>query len=124
MLEMLGRNDLVIGERDMTDVPLQRRISNGFAAWAISRIAGKSFKDVLCGFRAVKKGRYLDLGMETNAYEFESEMVIRAAVRGFRIGSMPVKVRYFSGASGISPLHSARVTIYIISQLIKSWVRG
>jgi len=119
MLEMLEDSDIVIGERDMKNVPWQRRLSNSFAAWLVSISAGRRFRDVLCGFRAVRKQSFMGLGMEKDRYEFESEMVIKSVMKGFRVSTLPVSVRYFRGASGISIGHSFMVTLFIIKQLIK-----
>ena len=123
MLDALENSDMVIGERKRKNIPLQRRLSNGFAAWVVNRMTGEKLRDVLCGFRAIRKDKFMELGMEKDTYEFESEMVIKAARKGLRISSVPINVRYFSGASGISPMHSAKVTIYILKELIKSWVQ-
>ena len=99
-------------------MPFRRRLSNRFAASVIGMATGWKSKDVLCGFRAAKRRDFLKLGLEKDRYEFESEIVLKAARKGMEISSVPVGVRYFRGACGISPLSSLKITLYIIKEML------
>ncbi len=123
MVDGLKDYDMVIGARDMKCVPIQRRISNRFAAYVVNSVMGGRYGDVLCGFRAVRKDRFMELGMEKDLYEFESELVIKAARKGLSITTIPVGVRYFKGASGIGIVNSMRIVFFIVKELIKSRVK-
>ncbi|HLD85632.1 MAG TPA: glycosyltransferase family 2 protein [archaeon] len=90
--------DVVIGQRRMQDIPFPRRISNSFARLMINSITGNSFKDVLCGFRAVRKSSFEKMNLHKNHYFFESEMLLEASKKNLRIASVPVSVSYASGS--------------------------
>lgn len=118
LLKELRSNDMILGTRSFNDIPFQRQLSNKFARNILSTAAKKRFSDVLCGFRAVKKQKFFGLGIRKHRYEFESEMLIKAAKSGLKIKEIPVSVRYGIGSS--MPAHeSAKVTAYIIAQALK-----
>src|SRR3989338_5584956 len=75
----LKHADIVIGQRCMEDIPIQRRLSNMFARWMIAIITGRKYDDVLCGFRAVRKSAFQKLELKKGHYYFESEMLIEAS---------------------------------------------
>jgi glycosyltransferase involved in cell wall biosynthesis len=116
LAQRLDECDIVIGAREWGTVPIQRRISNSFARRMLNSIAKSRHRDVLCGFRAVRKDAFQQLGLEKNRYEFESEMLIKAARMRMRICEVPVKVRYFQGYQGIPPSQSIRLALYLIRQ--------
>jgi glycosyltransferase involved in cell wall biosynthesis len=118
LLKELNEYDMVLGKRDFSNVPLQRRVSNAFARKIVSAAAGVKFNDALCGFRAIKKKKFFELGIQKHRYEFESEMLIKAAKMKMKIKEIPVKVRYGIGSS-MSMVESAKVTAYILGELIK-----
>jgi glycosyltransferase involved in cell wall biosynthesis len=117
LAERLDSCDIAIGARKMKSVPVQRRISNSFARRLVNSIAGRKYKDALCGFRAAKKDAFEKLGLEKDRYEFESEMLIKAAKRGLRVCEVPVKVRYLD-YPGMPLTQSLKVTLY----LLKNWI--
>ena len=118
LLEHLANNDVVVGTRDDGDIPLQRQISNKFAKTVVSAAAGKKLGDVLCGFRAIRKKDFFDLDLKKRRYEFDSEMIIKAARRKYKIKEVPVTVKYGIG-SAMPPQESAKVAAYILTQLVK-----
>jgi glycosyltransferase involved in cell wall biosynthesis len=109
--------DMAIGVRDMKDVPFQRRISNWFARALVNSVARSDYRDVLCGFRAARKGAFLGLGLERNRYEFEAEMLIKASRKGLKVCEVPVKVRYLD-YPGMPLTQSLKLALYIIRQRI------
>ena len=48
------------------------------------------FGDAHCGLRAFRRDAYERLSLVTTGMEFASEMVVKAALRGLRIGEVPV----------------------------------
>jgi UDP-N-acetylglucosamine---dolichyl-phosphate N-acetylglucosaminyltransferase len=116
-LKALKDYDLVVGKRDMSNVPLQRRLSNRFARTLIGRITESVVEDGLCGLRAIGKKEFLSLNLKKDRYEFESEMLIKAAKNGLRITSIPIDVSY-GGFSGMPPFQSLKVTAYLIREFL------
>lgn len=123
MVKALDNNDLAIGQRSMHSIPLARRASNRFAACVVSSITGGRYSDVLCGFRAMNKKMFMELGLERDRYEFESEMAIKAAKKGMKIAQVPVSVRYFSDEAGMGIGSSLKVMLYILKELASSLVK-
>lgn len=128
-IEALEDADIVIGERKMKDIPLQRRIANVFARIMIRTITGKKFNDVLCGFRGVRKGEFKKLKLEKNSYFFEAEMLIEASRKGLRIKTVPVSVSYKGASSrrigSRMPLHkSMKIALWLMKEAVKKKITG
>ena len=89
--------DLIIGNRfeGNTNMPLLRKITNKVLSWIISKIAGVKIPDTQCGFRMIKISRLHELDLKCNRFDFETEMLIKAAWKDWRIKSVGVDCRYF-----------------------------
>ncbi|MBI5347075.1 MAG: glycosyltransferase family 2 protein [Candidatus Aenigmarchaeota archaeon] len=116
-IKTLKHYDIVLGER-IAGIPLQRRAANRLAAWLVSRITKRKFRDVLCGFRAIKKSRFFELELKRNGYEFESEMLIKAVRKGMNIGTVPVTVHY-DRIKGMTVGKSIWLGIYLVKEALK-----
>jgi glycosyltransferase involved in cell wall biosynthesis len=113
----LDECDMVIGSRSAKDIPVQRRLSNRFARALVNSAAKSVHKDVLCGFRAVRKDAFHKLALEKNRYEFEAEMLIKASRKGLKVCEVPVKVRYLD-YPGMPLTQSLKLAFYIIRERI------
>lgn len=116
-VELLRKNDMVIGYRNYKDIPRARKISNKFARTVVNKVTGRNFTDVLCGFRAIRKEALVKLGLKEDGYEIESEMIIKAARKKLRIAELPVSVKYNGG--GMSLADSLRVSAYQLKHLLR-----
>jgi glycosyltransferase involved in cell wall biosynthesis len=88
---------IILGARQIEDdqaVAPIRRFGNEFANWWVSLAAGRSFADTQSGFRVYPIAETLALGVRAERYEFESEVLIRAARRGIDIETLPIRVYY------------------------------
>ncbi|MFH1397963.1 MAG: glycosyltransferase family 2 protein [Candidatus Omnitrophota bacterium] len=96
---------IVVGNRmcNCEGMPLLRVITNKFMSWIISGIARQNIPDTQCGFRLIKKEVIQEVKLATSRYETESEILIRAAQKGFKIGSIPIKSIYRGEKSRINP---------------------
>lgn len=119
----LKEADIVIGQRRMKDIPIQRRISNIFARQMIYIITGRRYSDVLCGFRGVKKSAFQKLDMKKGNYYFESEMIIEASRKGMEIRTVDVSVDYTVG-SRMSFAKSLQVAGWLLRLALKKMVTG
>ena len=119
LLRALRNCDLAVGTRSIEDIPVQRRISNNFAKAVLSKAAGKRLGDVLCGFRAIRKGNFLSLHLKKKRYEIETEMIIKAVRRGLKIKEVPISVRYGIGSS-MPFADSMKVASYLIGEAMQS----
>lgn len=118
----IRKNDIVLGCRDFSSLPFHRRLSNLFANYVVSYITQGKFRDVQCGFRAVKKSKLAKLELSNNGYEFEIEMIIKASKAKMKIKEVPVSVSYswksihgkkIRVGSRMHPLKSLRQMLYL-----------
>lgn len=97
---------VLVGNRmdDPKNMPLVRRLTNRFMSWLLSRNMGQCVPDSQCGFRLFRCDVIPEISRETERYAAESEILLRLAERGTRIGAVPVKVIYGGEKSKINPV--------------------
>ncbi|WP_146646165.1 glycosyltransferase family 2 protein [Labilithrix luteola] len=96
---MLASDDpeaLVLGIRDLdrAGAPKKNRFSNGISNMFLSRFAGRALRDTQCGLRRYPVRRTLALGARGEGYDFEGEILLRAAWAGVTIVEEPIQVLY------------------------------
>ncbi len=96
--------DMIIGSRmsDTQKMPFMRLMANRFMSRLISSMIGQSVPDTQCGFRAISCRVVNKLTLETSHYDTESEILIKAAMAGFNISSVPVRTIYNGASSSIN----------------------
>ncbi len=103
-----NRNEsgLILGTRmsDLEKMPFVRKLTNLTMSWCISRLCGQPIADTQCGFRMIHRDLAPHLHCESNAYDYETEMLFIAAHKGFRISSVPVSTVYGDEKSKIRPV--------------------
>ncbi len=97
--------DVIIGTRMAAteSMPWLRKKTNQFTSWVISRLAGTDIPDSQNGYRLYKVACFENLVLKTSRYDSESEVLVRLARRGFRIGSAPITTIYGDEVSAINP---------------------
>jgi glycosyltransferase involved in cell wall biosynthesis len=87
---------LVLGVRDLSrdGAPGANRFSNGVSNFFLSRFASRPLQDTQCGLRRYPVGKTLALGARGAGYDFEAEVLLRAAWAGVAIVEEPVRVLY------------------------------
>jgi glycosyltransferase involved in cell wall biosynthesis len=87
---------LVLGIRNLgrDGAPRQNRFSNGISNFFLSRFAERPLRDTQCGLRRYPIERTLALGARGEGYDFEAEVLLRAAWAGVSIVEQPVRVVY------------------------------
>jgi len=106
-LEKTG-GDIVVGTRmhAVGDMPRIRIWTNRTTSRIVSRLAGQEIPDSQSGFRIFRRNvlEAVTKDLVTSKYDTESEILIRAARRGFRIASSPIQSIYTGGVSHINPV--------------------
>lgn len=97
---------LLVGTRmnDVRQMPLLRRIVNRWMSRAISQTCGQEIPDTQCGFRMLSAALIPHLLEGAERFDYETEMLIVASRKGFRIGSVPVSTVYSDEVSSIHPV--------------------
>ena len=88
--------DLVIGARDRrgSSMPAGRRLTNYLSAAAVGRCIGQRVADAQSGYRAIRAEVVRSIEARGDRYEFETEFLVLAARRGYRIAFVPIPTRY------------------------------
>jgi glycosyltransferase involved in cell wall biosynthesis len=102
----LEKLDVVVGTRmaRTANMPWLRKKTNQFTSWVISRLAGCPIPDSQNGYRLYRVDCLRGLVLKTTRYDAESEILVRLARRGYRIGSAPITTVYGDETSSINPV--------------------
>ncbi len=100
--------DMVVGSRmhDVGEMPGLRIWTNRTTSRVVSLLARTNIPDSQSGFRMIgaKLLRSIVGDLVTSRYDMESEILIRAGRRGFRIESTPIRSIYTDEVSHINPV--------------------
>ena len=99
------------------------RFGNWIADSLLRLIAGRPLPDTQCGFRIYPVAATLALGAGGQRYEFETEILLRAARRGVPIVGVPVRVHYPPIAERVSHYRPWVDTLRIIAVVLRVLVR-
>jgi glycosyltransferase involved in cell wall biosynthesis len=117
--------DVIIGNRmnNPQGMPLVRKLTNHFMSWYLSRLMGQIVPDTQNGYR-LYSAKVLPIIAESQSSRFaaESEVLLKLAVRGIRIESVPVTVIYSDEKSKINPIKDTirfMKMIYRFKKMIK-----
>jgi glycosyltransferase involved in cell wall biosynthesis len=91
--------DLIIGGRaHLFDEMLpRRRMANRFSAACISLTSGVRISDSQSGFRFYSANLIRSIALRTDGFDMESEVIVRAGRRGFRIVTIPIDLGFVDG---------------------------
>ncbi len=86
------------------NMPWLRRVTNRFMSLLISLFAKQKIADTQCGFKYISCRILRDIHLKSNDFEIETEVLMKAAKKGYRIYSMDIKTIYGDENSKIHPL--------------------
>ena len=98
---------IVLGNRMTTNgaaMPPLRRWTNWLMSSLISVLTHQQIPDTQSGFRFIRKEVLQDVSLRAKRFEVESELLLRAARRRWKIISVPVRSIYDGRPSHIQPL--------------------
>ncbi len=103
------RPSFFIGNRmnDLAGMPFIRRIVNRYMSRRISRLCGQEIPDTQCGFRMLDRQLIPGLLGGGHRFDYETEVLIIASRKGYRIESIPITTVYTDQVSKIHPLRDA-----------------
>jgi len=112
--------DIIIGNRmtDVVSMPMARRFTNKFMSYLVSMMCGHEIPDTQCGFRLIRRSVLENIKLESSNYEIESELLFRAARKGFKIESVPIATVYANEQSRINPvIDTLRFSLFLIKTM-------
>lgn len=87
---------LLIGARNLTadNMPSKNSFANKFSNFWFKIETGQSLSDTQSGYRLYPLEKLQNIRLVTRRYEFEVEIIVRAAWRGVKVENVPIKVYY------------------------------
>ncbi len=106
LLYELNNFDIVIGNRlnNLVNMPLHRRMSNKITSFLLSMKTGQKIIDSQCGFRAYRSEVIKNINTIKNGFEAESEIIIKASRKGYKIGFTDISTIYGNEESKMTPV--------------------
>ncbi len=114
--------DIISGSRmqNPKGMPWVRLATNRFMSWLISVICRQPVADTQCGFRLIKAGVLQSIRLESSDFEIETEVLVKASKKGFKIVSVAIQTIYSNEVSKIRPVQDTfRFIAYLGRELGK-----
>lgn len=111
--------DVVVGARrmDPREMPFVRRWTNRTMSAVLSMAAGCRLGDTQSGFRLFRADVLRGVSVTTEGFDLESEILVRAARRGFRIRETEVSTVYGDEKSKIRPVKDTLRFLALLGRL-------
>lgn len=97
-------------------MPWIRRLTNRFTSWLLSREAKQYLPDSQNGYRLYRCDILPLVHTESGRFAAESEILLRIADRGFKIGAVPIKTVYRDEKSKVNPIKDALGFLDVIAR--------
>jgi len=96
---------ILIGTRDISlkRMPLARWLTNNLTSAILSILSGQTIRDSQSGYRLISTQVLKRVKLKAKKYDLESEIVVKAGRKGFKIEKVPIKTIYHGGKSFINP---------------------
>ena len=126
----LGICDCVLGSRIRTrgealagGMPLYKYVANRGLTFIENVALGQNLGDFHSGFRAYRREVLETIPFERNSddFVFDSQFLAQAVHFGFKLGDIPVPVRYFDEASSINFRRSVRYGLATLGVVARFW---
>lgn len=104
-LDELENYEIVIGNRlnNLKGMPFHRRLSNILTSFLLSLKTGQKILDSQCGFRGYKSAVLQSIQTSYAGFEAESEILVLASKKGFKIGFVEIPTKYTGSKSKMRP---------------------
>lgn len=108
--------DILIGSRmDLVgQMPWIRVLTNRITSACISALVGQKIPDSQSGYRYIRTDVLKVLRLRTSHYETESEILMQAGRKGYRIDSVPISSIYGEEKSAIRPMRDTLRFILLV----------
>lgn len=128
----LGICDVILGSRIRTrrealsgGMPVWKYIANRCLTFIENVALGQNLGDFHSGFRAYRREVLEQIPWEanTNDFAFDSQFLAQSVYFGFKLGDVPVPVRYFDEASSINFRRSVKYGLTTLWILLQFWLQ-
>lgn len=127
----LGICDCVLGSRIRSrrealdgGMPRYKYLANRFLTIIENVALGQNLGDFHSGFRAYRREVLETIPWERNSddFVFDTQFLAQVVHFGFKLGDIPVPVRYFDEASSINFVRSAKYGISTLGVMLRFWL--
>jgi glycosyltransferase involved in cell wall biosynthesis len=127
----LGICDVVLGSRIRSraealqgGMPAYKYLANRFLTFAENCALGQNLGDFHSGFRVYRREVLERIPFERNSddFVFDTQFLVQAVHFGFRLGDVPVPVRYFDEASSINFRRSLIYGFSTLGEIGRYWL--
>ena len=110
----------IIGNRSkkIGEMPLHRVLSNRITSLIISVITRQKIHDSQCGYRMIHNDIIKNLELVENGFQLESEMILKTAGQGVKIGFIPIPVIYNDAGSHIGNVRDTVKFVWVVLKYI------
>ncbi len=128
----LGICDCILGSRIRTrkealdgGMPFYKYIANRFLTTVENIALGQNVADFHSGFRAYRREVLETIPFERNSdgFDFDSQFLAQSVYFGYKLGDIPVPVRYFDEASSINFRRSTFYGLATLWIMAKYWLQ-
>jgi glycosyltransferase involved in cell wall biosynthesis len=70
--------------------PLHRYFGTPLTTWILNRLYATNFSDIHCGMRGITRQALFEMDIQSNGWEYASEMVLKSVQMGLRSAEVPV----------------------------------
>lgn len=126
----IGNVDVILGSRIRTraealegGMPAWKYVANRCLTIFENIVLGQNLGDFHSGFRAYRRSvlETVPWRENSNDFVFDTQFLAQAVFFGFRLGDIPVPVRYFSEASSINFRRSTRYGLLTLWVMLLYW---
>lgn len=116
-----NQSNLIIGQRDFSQMPPLRRLANSLGRWTFSWAIGATIPDNQSGYRLIDRAMMQAMiGSQEQGFEFEVEMIVTCVLQGLSLAWVPIQTIYAGEASHIN---NYQHTINFLRLLWRTWKR-
>lgn len=102
-------------------MPLVRYLTNRFMSFLVSSVCGQNIADTQCGYRYAHAKILKDFNFISDDFEIETEMLMKAAKKKYKIFSVPIRTIYEDEKSKIHPVKdTVRFIRYFTKEIFSS----
>ncbi|MCK5260152.1 MAG: hypothetical protein KAJ70_03740, partial [Candidatus Omnitrophica bacterium] len=111
---------VIVGNRmaNAKGMPFVRYCTNHFMSRLISLACGQSIVDTQCGYRYIHCDILKAIDLISRDFEIETEILMKACQKGFKVRNVPIKTIYRNEESKINPFKDTiRFFTYFIKEI-------
>ena len=115
-----NKHSVIVGNRmaNSKGMPFIRYCTNYFMSRLISFACGQLIADTQCGYRYINCDILKQIDLTSRDFEIETEILMKASQKGFKVLNVPIKTIYRSEESKINPFKDTiRFFAYFVKEI-------